>query len=184
MADAGCPPNAAIAYDFFVGKGLHGLQAAAVVGNLLWESNLNPQISPGDSGTAHGIAQWHEPRWGNLFSFAAELGRDPSDLYTQLEFVWYELQTLPQFGLAQLLAATTLPDAVRVFQNKFEICGDCHESQRIRLAESTLECASVRPPYPKKGGGVVGVSLSVLALVSAAGYGAYKALRFAYRGRA
>jgi hypothetical protein len=172
-----CPQNAAIAYDFFVGKGLRNFQAAAVVGNLLWESNLDPQIPPGDSGTAHGIAQWHEPRWGNLFVFAAQLGRDPIDLYTQLEFVWYELQTLPQFGLSQLLAATSLPDAVRVFQNRFEICGDCHEPQRINLAESALECNSMRLPISKKGGGVVAASLGILTLVAAAGYGAYKALR-------
>jgi hypothetical protein len=49
MADLGCSSNAAIAYDYLVGKGLRDFQAAAVVGNLQWESRLNPRLEAMDT---------------------------------------------------------------------------------------------------------------------------------------
>ena len=48
--------NEKAAFDFFVGKGLSELQAAAIVGNLQQESNVSPtSVQPG--GPGRGIAQ-------------------------------------------------------------------------------------------------------------------------------
>jgi hypothetical protein len=60
MADLGCSPNAAVAFDYLVGKGLRDYQAAAIIGNLQQESRLNPRaMSPPDPvQPSRGIAQW------------------------------------------------------------------------------------------------------------------------------
>src|SRR5205823_3502134 len=55
--------NGRTAFEFFVGKGLSDVQAAAIVGNLQQESSINPSsVQPG--GPGRGIAQWSTgARW-------------------------------------------------------------------------------------------------------------------------
>src|ERR1044071_2750325 len=103
-------PNDETAFEFFVGKGLTAVQAAGVVGNLDQESQMNPNASqPG--GPGRGIAQWSVGgRWDtsandNVVAFARARGASPTSLVLQLEFVWYELETFPGYGLAELRAA-------------------------------------------------------------------------------
>jgi len=175
MPVLGCSPNTAIAYYFLVGKGLSSFQAAGVVGNLQWESHLNPKLQALDSDnlTHRGIAMWSPTRWANLLSFAGT--RDPWDLNTQLDFLWQEL---PTNGLDQLLEATTIEDATLVFQKRFENpkASKAHTDERIKAARFTLDCVSVRPPETQGNGrkwlGLAGVA----AFVVAGSYGVYKAL--------
>jgi hypothetical protein len=174
MADLGCSPNAALAFDFLTGKGLSAVQAAAVVGNLQWESGISPTKSVMDINglPSRGIAMWQPPRWESLLEFSA--GRDPFSLSTQLEFLWHEL---PSFGLTQLLSTARLEDAVIVFQNSFERprASLAHTDRRIALAQAALyACPAVSPP-PKKTG-VTAAAIGALALVGTVGYGVYKAL--------
>ena len=117
-----------VAYDFFVAKGLTKFQSAGIVGNLDQESQMNPgAVQPG--GPGRGIAQWSAGgRWDadgndNAVWYAATRGQSVGTLNLQLEFIWYELQTFPAFGLAQLRQTTNLRDAVLVFEDKFEQCG-------------------------------------------------------------
>jgi hypothetical protein len=178
VADLGCPPNAVIAFDFLVGKGLRDFQAAAVVGNLQQESRLNPRaVSPPDPvEPSRGVAQWQPPGWQALLAFASSAGRDPWSLDLQLDFLWHQLESQPELGLGQLFASTTLEDAVAVFQNRFErpnaqLAGT---SNRIAYARSTLyACPSIKPP---RRSGVAAAAVGVVALVAAAGYGVYKAM--------
>jgi hypothetical protein len=141
QATGTCTPDKA-AYCFFVGKGLSSVQAAGIVGNLDQESGMNPTVPGGDP--AHGIAQWLSGgRWDskpndNLQWFARQHGGCPDMLNTQLEFIWYELQTFPSYGLAQLQGATTVADATIAFQNRFEGCGACNQSGRIANASRAL----------------------------------------------
>ncbi len=182
VADLGCSPNAAVAFDFFVRRGLRDFQAAAIVGNLQWESKLNPRLdvpdptksNPGARG--RGIAGWGPPRWQNLLAFAAE--RDPWSLDVQLEFLWHELQSAPSFGLEPLLAATTAADATIVFQDRFEHPDPtkAHADKRIELANAALfACPLVRPPPASPRGGIWAAAAGALALAAATGYGVYKA---------
>ena len=182
MADLrGCSPNAAIAFDFLVGKGLSSVQAAAVIGNLEWESGVNPRSDvpdprPGEqSARGRGIASWGPPRWQNLVAFAGN--RDPWALDTQLDFLWSEL---PSYGLQQLRTSTDISGATVAFQNLFENPNraQAHTSDRIGIANNALNCLSVRPPTPASRSRPVTVAIAAAAgaVVAAIGYGIYKAL--------
>ena len=110
-------PNDKPAYDYFVQKGLTNFQAAAVVGNLDQESGVNPTISQYGGGPGRGIAQWSAGgRWDttkgdNLVAYAAMQGMPTSSLTVQLGFIWYELETFQEYGLAKLRATTNVTDA-------------------------------------------------------------------------
>lgn len=180
MASPVCSQNAAITFNYLVGRGLSSVQAAGVIGNLQWESYLNPKNDVPDptktnpSARGKGIASWGPPRWQSLTVFAG--GRDPWALDTQLDFLWYELQSQPGLGLQQLLAATTPEDATVVFQNRFEnpLAITAHTSDRIKFANDALECLTIEPPLVVPRAGLVAVTVGAVALVVAASYGAYK----------
>lgn len=175
-----CSSEASRAYDVFTRRGLNSAQAAGIIGNLQFESSLNPRLEVMDTNgrLSRGIAMWQPPRWQNLLTFAA--GRDPWSLDIQLEFLLYELEAYPELGLRDLLSATSVSEAAVAFQNKFERCDPmlCHTDRRISLANNALSCLSVSPPTGSARLNVVGASIGLLSLVAAAGYGAYKALDF------
>lgn len=130
-------------FDYFVGKGLTPFQAAGIVGNLDQESGGNPMASqPG--GPGRGIAQWSVGgRWDtdandNAVWFASKQGQSVWSLQLQLDFIWYELTTFSYFGLAALKATTNVTDATVVFQNKYEGCGTCVQTQRVKYAMDVL----------------------------------------------
>src|SRR5688500_14234522 len=142
-SEAALSNNERTAFNFFVAKGLTKIQAAGVVGNLVQESNVMPTSVQLGGGPGRGIAQWSVGgRWNsgryNLVSFATSRGLDRGALQAQLEFAWYELATVGGYGLPDLRAATTITAAVRAFQNKYEICGVCEESSRVRYANAAL----------------------------------------------
>lgn len=185
MPNIGCSPNAAIAFDFFIGKGLKDFQAAGVIGNLQIESGMDPTIHQIGGGPGIGIAQWGPPRWKNLNDFASASGSDPWALATQLEFIWHELETDPSAGLSDLQASETVEDAVTVFQDQYEICGTCMTSKRIAAAQAALyACPSLVPPPPlTKPASVALASVGALGLAVAAGWGTYEARRLSRRKR-
>ena len=144
------------AYDFFAAKGLTNFQAAGIVGNLDQESGVNPTISQSGGGPGRGIAQWSAgARWDttpgdNLVAYAAMQGTPTSSLTTQLGFMWYELQTFPAYGLANLRATTNVTDATRVVEDQFEGCvyanfPVCNLPQRITYAKNVLAAYGADP---------------------------------------
>jgi hypothetical protein len=174
VADLVCSPNAATAYDYFIGKGLRDFQAAAIVGNLQWESGIDPTLAVMDTNgqMSRGIAMWQPPRWQNLIAFAGS--RNPLSLEVQLDFLWAEL---PSFGLSALYSSTQLQDAVVIFQNQFEKpnAALAHTDKRIALAQAALyACPAIKPPLIKSKAGVVAATVGLFALVTAAGYGIVK----------
>jgi len=136
--------NEKTAYQFFIGKGLTHAQAAGVVGNLIQESSVLPNAVQYGGGPGRGIAQWSVGgRWNNDYHdnvvwYAGTHGGSPWSLQTQLDFIWYELQTFSRYGLARLRAAGNLTDAVVAFQDDFEACGTCAQSTRIKYAQQVL----------------------------------------------
>ena len=131
------------AYEFFVAKGLKNYQSAGIIGNLIQESNVNPD-SAQYGGPGRGIAQWSEGgRWNadgrdNAEWYASTQHASVDSLNLQLEFVWYELTTFSGYGLAELRAAGNVGEATIAFQDRFEGCGECRESQRIDYAQQVL----------------------------------------------
>jgi hypothetical protein len=135
---AAAKSNAEVAFDFFRQRGLSKAQAAGIVGNLVQESNINPK-SDQAGGPGKGIAQWSSPgRWDSLERYARAHHTSPWALNTQLWFIWHELTANPAFGLNELRGAKTVAAATRVFEKKYEICGECRESNRVAAAQTTL----------------------------------------------
>lgn len=90
------------AFFYFTGKGLTAAQAAGIVGNLMQESGVNPK-SVQKGGPGRGIAQWSAGgRWDSgkdsLKSWAGS--KDPLDLLTQLDFMWYEMNHVSPWKLS------------------------------------------------------------------------------------
>lgn len=121
------------------GKGLTAAQIAGVEGNLQVESGADPNpaaYNPGEN--AHGVAQWEGGRWAALQSFAAARGARPTDLGTQLDFMWSEL-TGPESGaLAALQAATTPSAAAAAFDQQYERSSAASLPTRIANAQAIV----------------------------------------------
>jgi len=82
------------AFQFYKSKGFSDTGAAYMVGNLLQESQLDP-AAVGDSGHAHGIAQWRDDaasgaRWLTYLDWASNNNKEPGDFYAQLEYTIVE----------------------------------------------------------------------------------------------
>ena len=142
-SEASLGNNARTAFNYFVAKGLTATQAAGIVGNLMQESSVRPTAVEFGGGPGRGIAQWSVGGRFNigaksLTSYANARGANRWALQTQLDFMWYEMATVGGFGLAELRAATTINAAVTAFQNKYEICGTCVQTQRLAYARQAL----------------------------------------------
>ncbi|HVJ22041.1 MAG TPA: phage tail tip lysozyme, partial [Polyangiaceae bacterium] len=157
-------PNDEVVYDYYVGKGLTNFQAAGVVGNLEQESGLDPTIEQYGGGPGRGLAQWSTGgRWDtaegdNVLDFAAQQGQSATSLGLQLDFIWYELTTFPNYGLAELQASTTLDEATQVFEDMYEGCvyanfPVCNLPQRISYAQGVLDTFGSEPGTGGTGGG-------------------------------
>ncbi len=135
--------NDQAAFDYFLGKGLANFQAAGIVGNLDQESGVDPTAVQ-SGGPGRGIAQWSVGgRWDtdsndNATWYAGTQGQNVLSLQLQLDFIWYELTTFPNYGLAALQQSTNVTDATVAFETDFEGCGTCDQSTRISYAQNVL----------------------------------------------
>src|SRR5258708_6061554 len=81
--------NEETAYQFFIGKGLTDYQSAAIVGNLMQESSVDPTVSQYGGGPGRGIAQWSAGgRWDtdsqdNVAWYAGQQGESMYSLNLQ-----------------------------------------------------------------------------------------------------
>lgn len=144
----GCAPNAEgdvptggdnteTAYLYFTMVGLSPAQASGIIGNLLQESNLNPEAS--NQGNYKGIAQWDAvDRYPKLEAFAEKEGGEADSLAVQLQFIWHELQTGYQGALNNLKAATTPEAAALVFQNEYEVAIGQENEKRQAYAKQVF----------------------------------------------
>ena len=117
--------------NFFMNKGLTENQARGILGNLLQESNGNPNAINKTSG-AYGIAQWLGDRKKNLFY---RYNNAPT-LDQQLEYIWEELNLNEKPALEKLLQTDTIAEATRAFANHYERAGknEMNINRRIQLA--------------------------------------------------
>jgi hypothetical protein len=142
LSEANLSSNEHTAYNFFVSRGLTKDQSAGIVGNLIQESNVNPTIAQFGGGPGRGIAQWSVGgRWDSgadsVAHYAAAHGVSRWALGTQLDFIMFELENYG-YGYSQLRGDTSVTSATITFQDRYEICGTCDSSQRIRYAEEVL----------------------------------------------
>lgn len=79
-------------FSFLKQKGLSDDQVSAVMGNLEQESKLDPEAVNPSSG-AFGIAQWLGNRKTGLDNYAKSEGKKNTDLDTQLDYLWKEMES-------------------------------------------------------------------------------------------
>ena len=121
--------NENITWDFLISNGFSRTQTAGIMGNLMQEHRFNTYDTTG----GYGIVQWTGGRRTELMKQAY-----PENIYTQLNFLMHELNTGYAYVQTAIKASTTLEEAVIIFQNKFERCGICMESNRITYARNIL----------------------------------------------
>lgn len=124
-------------FEYFRGKGLSPEQAAAVAGNMVWESGGNPSnVTAGDnirgsprSPHSVGLGQWND-RAPSLIAFARAQGVEIPEgntgdanymrnvikripLNTQLDFAWTEMQGPERRAFGMISNAGSLDEAVK-----------------------------------------------------------------------
>jgi TP901 family phage tail tape measure protein len=127
-------------WNFLKSKGFSDTVAAGIMGNLKMESNLNPSAVNPRSG-AYGIAQWLGSRKTALQNFARSRGTSMSNLQTQLDFLWKELnstekRTLNYLRSNQGASAATI---AAMFDKLFERSEGTHVPQRQNYANQFLK---------------------------------------------
>ena len=152
--------NDAIIWGFLSGKGLNGYAVAGLMGNLFAESGLIPtnlqntyekslgmtdaQYTAGvDDGSytnfirdsaGYGLAQWtFWSRKEALLNFVKAAGTSIGDMFTQLEFLWKELQGYTAM-MNVLLKATSVRQASDVVLLQFERPADQSEAVQVKRA--------------------------------------------------
>jgi tape measure domain-containing protein len=106
------------AMDYMMSKGWSQTAAAGIVGNLVGESNMNPNAI-GDSGNAFGLAQWND-RGPAMKQFLANQGKAWNDFFGQLDFVDHELRTSESRAGGQLSLAKDAAAASDIFMRLYE----------------------------------------------------------------
>lgn len=122
LQDLRVAPQATQAFQFFTNKGYTPAQASGIVGNLIQESNLNPNAVH-DGGIGLGISGWNKERLTALKGFAAARGTSANDFTTQLEFVDHELNSSEGATGARLRGAKTPEEAGAAMISYFRPAG-------------------------------------------------------------
>jgi len=117
--------NETIVWDYLMSHGFSRVQTAGIMGNLMQEHHFNT--------TGDGLAQWTGGRKVALYSRPY-----PNNIYTQLDFLMEELNGGYAGVRDAIKASSSLTESVQIFQNRFERCGICMESQRIVYAQQIL----------------------------------------------
>lgn len=121
----------------------HG--AAGVIGNLMQESspNIDPTFKQYGGGPGRGIMQWTvSERWASLLSWATGAGRDPNDLYTQLDWMIMEMKSYKHKGnsvFSYFLTINDVKEAVYLFETTMEKAGKPLMEKRYRYAQSVFD---------------------------------------------
>ena len=121
---------------FFKGKGLTDEAVAGIMGNVAVESNFSPTAYNYSSG-AFGIFQWLGSRYDSLLDYASGRNTSASDLDTQLNYAWEEMQTTEKRTLEAMQSDkyTTAGEYAEAFETTFERSGGQLMDRRKNEAE-------------------------------------------------
>jgi len=143
--------NQKTAFNYFTSapRSLAGFMAAGIVGNLINESGVDPQkvqgggqstTPPGSTSVGWGIAQWTPA--STLVDYAKSVNRSPTDLGTQLDLIWSELNGGSESAAGnKLKAATNVADATRAFAS-FERFQNWDNSAGAGEMQSRIDAAT------------------------------------------
>lgn len=91
-------------YNFLLSKGVSAAGAAAVLGNIQEASNFEANATNTNNGG--GLCQWRNDRFKNLQAWAKSNDKAWTDVTTQLEFMWSELEGKYPSVKKKILGAT------------------------------------------------------------------------------
>ncbi len=172
--------NAEIAYNYMRGNDLSPMHAAAVIGNLMWESGVMPERiqgspirlskDPNDAGSlGWGIMQWTPAT--KIFGLMEQAGITTPvyELGSQLQLEWWHMTNIAPPGGRNILpgfkATTTLEDATKYYMDKMEApkAATAALNKRIEYARAALAkygegTVDSTQPIPSAGGGGCGPS--------------------------
>lgn len=152
--------NLETVYNYFLGKGLTKIQAAAIVGNIAHESGGDPQNtqtgytpdrtqdptqvsidSKGNQG-GWGLIQWTPAAKVIGIAERANITGPIYELQTQLDIVWWHMNNTSPTGVKNMLGGftqTDITEAVKYYELKMEGAGDKAYVSRIKAAELALK---------------------------------------------
>lgn len=115
-------------------------QAAGIVGNLGTESGIQAinEIKPVSGRGGFGWAQWTGPRRDAFEAWCKANGLHVTDPEANYGFLLEELRTTEAPALAALKATTTLEEATRVFEERFERAGVVAMNKRVTFAQMAM----------------------------------------------
>lgn len=137
-------------YNYLRSKGFSKEAACGILGNMWWESGVDPTRLQSGRGPAAGICQWENyntksGRWKAMSDYAASKGKQWTDLQSQLEFLMLELNGADSTckylmdtrygGLEKFKKAKDVVWATEVFEKCFERAGIPMMSERISQAK-------------------------------------------------
>lgn len=128
------------AMNFFMSKGWTKEQSAGIVGNLVQESNLNPEAY-NKKENAQGIAQWRNGRVQRFEQMHGKSVRSAS-FREQLEFVNWELNNTHKSAGDALKKTKTTEQATSVIDKQYEISAGTELSTRIANANNLLNSSN------------------------------------------
>lgn len=119
-------------FNYIRAKNLDCAAAGAVVGNAQQESGCNPASDGG------GLLQWQGSRWSGLVSFANAAGTGVTDLHTQLDWMWHELQTGYRGALSALQGSGSVSEKTIAFEENYERAGIPNNENRVSYAQNAV----------------------------------------------
>lgn len=120
-------------YNYFVNKGYDDAHIYAILGNMQLESGLSTTAKNTKSG-ASGLIQWLGSRLTSLKDFAKSRGTTWTDLNTQLDYLWSELQGDEKNNAKKFEAAQGIEEATRAWDDYIERSEGTTQTKRIGYA--------------------------------------------------
>ncbi len=121
-------------WNYLRNKGLSQEDTAAIMGNIGGGENVGWDTGAEekeDKSGGFGLIQWTGGRRELLNQFASERGTSPSDLNTQLDFLWQELNGSHKHALAAMQNANGIADKTKAFMDTFEVPDSDPETNHI-----------------------------------------------------
>lgn len=145
--------NEKLIWDFLIEKTKNSYGTAALMGNLMAESSLNPKCVTGNKnanyvqdadrgaidfvhdGAAFGLVQWcYWSRKEGLKNYAVSKNKSVGDIDIQLEYLWIELQSY-KTAFNAVMEATSIREASDVVMLKYEKPANTSEAAKKRRAD-------------------------------------------------
>lgn len=140
-------------WKFIYGKSKNAYGTAALMGNLMAESSLNPKnvtgskdpdyVKKADSGSidfvydgcAFGLVQWcYRTRKEGLLYYAKSLGVSVGDIDLQLEYMWKELKESYKTAYNSIINATNIRESSDIIMLKYEKPANTSETMKQKRA--------------------------------------------------